>query len=305
MPFPYLTETEDLTDSVRAKAGGSFIQLPNGICHYELSETNSHETPFDKAQGRRNTPHVVLIHGFSVPYFIWDPAFEFLVKSGFRVLRYDLFGRGLSDRPRTAYNIRLFVRQLKDLLDALNLEQIHLVGLSMGGAISAAFVDQYPERITSHILIDPAGAKAIAISPMLKLAKLPGLADLAFGLAGDNSLLESVASDFYDPALIEIFIERYRLQMKIKGFKRAILSSVRNGMLDSFYDIYRRVGKLQKPTLLFWGRNDTTVPFEHSALITAALPHAEFHVIEGAGHIPHYEKPGEVNPILAKFLHSA
>jgi pimeloyl-ACP methyl ester carboxylesterase len=251
----------------------------------------------------RNTQYVVLIHGFSVPYFIWNPTFDFLAKSGFRVLRYDLFGRGLSDRPRVRYNIHLFVRQLTELLDALKIsEPIHLVGLSMGGAISAAFVNQYPERIKSHILIDPAGTKAIGLSPILSLAKIPGLAELAFGLAGDQSLLEGLASDFYDPSLVGYFIERYRPQMKFKGFKRAILSSVRNGMLDSFYDLYQRVGKLQKPTLLLWGRNDATVPFEHSALLTAALPHAEFHVIENAGHIPHYERPEVVNPILGRFL---
>jgi len=62
------------------------------------------------------------------------------------------------------------------------------------------------------------------------------------------------------------------------------------------------MGKLQKPTLLFWGREDATVPFEYSADILAAIPHAEFHAIEQCGHIPHYEKPGIVNPILKKFF---
>ena len=290
MPFPYLHETKELNEETRKEAtSGAFVRLPDGVTHYELN-------------GTRNTQQVVLIHGFSVPYFIFDPTFEFLAKSGFRVLRYDLFGRGLSDRPRVRYNIHLFVRQLKDLLNALNIEQVHLVGLSMGGAISASFVGQYPERVESHILIDPAGAKAIALSPILNLAKIPGLAELAFGLAGDESLLKGIASDFYDPALVEHFIDRYHPQMKIKGFKRAILSSLRNGMLDSFYDVYQRVGKLKKPTLLFWGREDTTVPFAHSELIQAAIPHAEFHIIENVGHIPHYEKPEEVNPILSEFI---
>ena len=291
MPFPYLHETKELNEETRKEAtSGAFVRLPDGVTHYELN-------------GTRNTQQVVLIHGFSVPYFIFDPTFEFLAKSGFRVLRYDLFGRGLSDRPRVRYDIHLFVRQLKDLLDALNIvEQVHLVGLSMGGPISAAFVDQYPERIKSHILIDPAGAKPIALSPILSLAKIPGLAELAFGLAGDESLLKGIASDFYDPALVEHFIDRYHPQMKIKGFKRAILSSLRNGMLDSFYEVYQRVGKLKKPTLLFWGREDTTVPFAHSELIRAAIPHAEFHIIENVGHIPHYEKPEEVNPILSEFI---
>lgn len=296
MTFPPLIETEDLTEAVRANAGGSFVQLSDGICHYELGP---HPLPLS----HRERGTVVLIHGFSVPYFIWDPTFDFLTQSGFRVLRYDLFGRGYSDRPRVRYDIHLFVRQLKDLLDALGItEPVHLAGLSMGGPISAAFVEQYPERVKSHILVDPAGAKPLTLSPLLKLAKIPVLADLALGLAGDGSLLKGIASDFYDPALVKQFIGRYRPQMRLKGFKRAILSTLRNGMLDSFYETYQRVGTLHKPTLLIWGRNDATVPFEHSALIRQAIPHAEFHVIENCGHIPHYEKPEEVNPILYEFL---
>ncbi len=297
MTFPYLNESQDLTDTVRLRAGGSFIQLTDGICHYELNETRNTQYEI------RNTPTIVLVHGFSVPYFIWDPTFEFLAQSGFRVLRFDLFGRGYSDRPRVRYGMDLYVRQLHDLLDALDVrEPVCLAGLSMGGPIAGAFTDQHPERIGKLILIDPSGAKPIALSAPLKVAKIRGLGELLLGLAGDDTLLKGIASDFYDPALIEAFIERYRPQMKIRGFKRAILSTLRENMLGSFLEIYQRVGALNKPTLIFWGRHDTTVPFEHSELVRAAMPHAEFHAVENVGHIPHYEKPGEVNPILLEFL---
>jgi pimeloyl-ACP methyl ester carboxylesterase len=290
MTFPYITETEDLTDSVRANADGAFVRLRDGVCHYQLHET-------------RNTQYVVLIHGFSVPYFIWDPTFDFLTQSGYRVLRYDLFGRGLSDRPRVRYDIHLFVRQLVDLLDALNIRApIHLAGLSMGGVVSAAFVDKFPERVKSHILIDPAGAKAYASSLLLKFVRIPLLPELLIGLASDKQILKTASSDFFDPKLVNLFAERYKPQMKIKGFKRAILSTVRSGMLESFHETYQRVGQLKKPTLLFWGRNDTTVPFADSQLILSAIPHAQFHPIENCGHIPHYEKPEEVNPILSDFI---
>ena len=299
MTFPYLNETEEITDAVRSTAGGSFIPLSDGVCHYEL---NSPLQMYSFGEGA-GVGSVVLIHGFSVPYFIWDPTFEFLTKSGFRVLRYDLFGRGLSDRPRVRYNIHLFVRQLRDLLDALNIaEPVHLVGLSMGGAISAAFVDQFPERVKSHILIDPAGAKPIPLSWALKAAQLPFVGELALGLFGGEGLVKGLASDFFSSDLIEQFQANYRVQMRYKGFIRAILSSIRNGMLDSFYETYQRVGKLKKPTLLFWGRNDTTVPFTNSREILSAIPHAKFHPIENCSHIPHYEKPGEVNPILSEFI---
>ena len=289
MTFPYLDETKELNETARREADGSFIALAEGITHYEL-------------RGPENGKPVVLVHGFSVPYFIFDITFDLLVNSGFRVLRYDLVGRGYSDRPHVDYNIHLFVRQLKGLLDTLGLKRISLVGLSMGGAITTAFISEYPEYVSRHVLIDPAGAKRVSLAWFLEAAKLPMLGELALGLFGSASMVKAIASDLFDPESVEHFQARYKVQMQFKGFKRAILSSMRNGMLGSFYETYARVGKLQKPTLLFWGRNDTTVPFEHSEIIMKAIPHAEFHAIDHCGHIPHYEKPEVVNPILLKFL---
>ncbi len=289
MPFPYLDETKALNESTRKEADGSFIQLSDGVTHYQLS-------------GDENGIPVVLVHGFSVPYFIYDPTFEFLSKQNFRVLRYDLFGRGFSDRPKIQYNIQLFVKQLKELLEALNFKDINLVGLSMGGPITAKFVEEYPQVVSKHILIDPAGAKAIPFSSLRRLAQIPMLGELVLGLFGSGSMVKSVASDLFTAELVEKFQAQYKIQMQYQGFKRAILSTIRNGMLDDFLELYKRIGKLEKPTLLFWGKQDATVPFEHSELILQAIPHTEFHVIENCGHIPHYEKPEEVNPILLKFL---
>jgi pimeloyl-ACP methyl ester carboxylesterase len=62
------------------------------------------------------------------------------------------------------------------------------------------------------------------------------------------------------------------------------------------------VGALNKPALLIWGRNDKTVPLEHSKDLLTALPGVEFHIIEGCGHIPHFEKPELTNLLLFEFL---
>ncbi len=286
----YRDETKELNDEARKSADGSFIQLSDGITHYEISNP-----------GNENT--VVLIHGFSVPYFIFDPTFDFLSRSGFRVLRYDLFGRGLSDRPHTRYNIDIFDKQLADILDALRITQpINLIGLSMGGIIAATFTARHPERVKSLTLIDPAGARPVNISPLLSVAKIPFVAEAILNLMGSEGLIRNIAKDFFDPALVEYFQAQYSIQMQYKGFKRAILSTIRNGMLDSFVNTYRRVGEMEKPILLFWGRNDKTVPLEYSDTLRGVMPNMEFYAIEDCGHIPHYEKPKEVNPILLRFL---
>ncbi|MBK9209169.1 MAG: alpha/beta hydrolase [Anaerolineales bacterium] len=289
MSFPYFDETKILDETARQTAHGSFIPLTDGVTHYQLS-------------GPQDGPPVVLVHGFSVPYFIFDNTFDFLVNSGFRVLRYDLIGRGYSDKPNVNYDIHLFVRQLKDLLDALRLKQVNLIGLSMGGVITTSFVYEYPEYVRKQVLIAPAGARRVSLAWFLKAMKLPILGELALGLFGSMSMVKAIASDLFDPESVEHFQSQYKIQMQFKGFKRAILSTMRNGMLDSFYETYTRAGNLQKPTLLFWGINDKTVPFEYSRSVMQAMPHAEFHAIENCGHIPHYEKPEVVNPILLDFL---
>jgi len=290
MAFPYQDEIKTLNDVTRNEIGGSFISLPNGVTHYELSNPDVENT-------------VVLVHGFSVPSFIFDPTFKFLTDSGFRVLRYDLFGRGFSDRPHTRYNIDIFDKQLSDLLDALRfISPVNLIGLSMGGPLTATFTARHPERVKSLTLIDPSGARPVSLTPMLKLAKIPIVAEAVFGWMGTGGMLKSAGKDFYDPKLVDHFIGKYKVQMQYKGFKRALLSSIRNNMLDSFVNAYEQVGKMDLPVQLFWGRDDGTVPFEHSNDLRAAIPNVEFHVIEDCGHIPHYEKSDEVNPILLEFL---
>jgi len=290
MFFPYRDETKELNDGTRRSADGSFIQLPDGITHYELA-------------GNENGKPVILIHGFSVPYFIYDPTFEFLTHSGFLVLRYNLFGRGLSDRPRRRYNLDLFLKQLADLLEALHFTRpVNLIGLSTGGPIASVFTVRHPQKVDKLVLIDPVGAKPITLSPMLQALKIPLVAEAVLSLIGNHTLIQSASKDFFDPEFVEHFKSKYEVQMQYKGFRRAILSTLRNNMLGSFMEAYRQLGKMDKDILLFWGRNDTTVPFEHSRDLCAALPNVQFHIIENCGHIPHYEKPEEVNPILLEFL---
>ncbi|HUH96400.1 MAG TPA: alpha/beta hydrolase [Anaerolineales bacterium] len=287
----YRGETKEIDAQARQAGGGSYLRLADGCTHYELS-----------AAGRG--PAVVLIHGFSVPYFVFDPTFDFLAGAGFRVLRYDLFGRGFSDRPHARYRLELFVNQLKDLLTALNLKQVDLVGLSMGGAIASGFSVNFPERVRRLVLIDPVGIRPMPLSWIYRIAILPGLSELILGLAGTERMIEGAAGDFFDPAHVKMFQDQYRVQMQYRGFKRAILSTLRNKTVDGFPEIYEELGRLDMPVLLFWGRNDQTLPLEQSRDILSAVPRAEFHVLENCGHIPHYEKPEEVNPILQRFLNS-
>lgn len=117
--FYFDSESQELDAEARSLVTGKFVELPDGIVHYDLANPLDGKT-------------VVLIHGFSVPYFIWDRNFEALTQADFRVLRFDLYGRGYSDRPNVAYNPDFFDRQLVNLLAALEIKGlVDLVGVSI------------------------------------------------------------------------------------------------------------------------------------------------------------------------------
>ena len=282
-----------LDGRVRGVLPGQTAWLSDGVTYYELG-------------GRLADPPVVLISGFSVPNFIWNRTFPALAAAGFRALRYDLFGRGYSDRPRLRYDKALFVRQLAELLDAAGMQQADLVSLSMGGPIAAEFAFRFPKRVRRLAFIDPAGFD-LSLPWAVKLLYAPILGELILGLLGrfgTNTLLEVMLKDFYAPTpeARDYFVPRYLEQMKYHGFKRALLSTLRTGMLAEDLEVYRRLGDGGKPVALIWGREDRTVPFRHSETFRQLVPQTQFHPIEEAGHIPHFERAQEVNQVLINFL---
>ncbi len=279
-----------LDDAARAQAPGQFVKLSQGMTHYEQAG------PVD---GRP----VVLVHGFSTPAFIWDPAYQALAEAGYRVLRYDLYGRGYSDRPRTNYDDVLFDRQLAELVDALHIPRpFALAGLSMGGAIVARFTQQRPDQVGSLMLLDPAGL------PMdggwqLRLVRTPVIGDWIMKLFGDKILVDGLSRDFNEPGDLSAYVEQYKVQMQFPGFKEALLSTLRSDVLTGAADAFRAIGQMDAPpVLLIWGELDDVVPFQLNEQLRRLIPRAEFHAIPGARHLPHREKPDLVLPILLDFL---
>jgi pimeloyl-ACP methyl ester carboxylesterase len=283
-------ETRDLDDAARRSAAGSFVRLSAGFTHYETADPGG------------ALPPAALVHGFSVPYFIWDPTFAALASAGMNPIRYDLYGRGFSDRPRVEYCIELFVSQLQELLDYLQVDSVDLLGLSMGGVIAAAFTARFPSRVRRLVLIDPSGSAPLPVPLPYRIAALPGIGEAVLGLLGTETLLRGIASDFFDPSHVALFQERYRVQMAYRGFKRSILSTIRCHMLDAFVEVYQRAAAVRRPVMLVWGEDDSTVPFDQSLILRQLFPDAVFRPIPAAGHIPHYERPEEVNPTLIEFL---
>lgn len=279
-------ETRTLDDQARRQTTGSFVKLSAGVTHYELG-------------GPPGGIPVLLVPGFSTPYNVWDPTYDGLTKAGFRVLRYELFGRGFSDRPDAAYDADFYDRQILDLLDALGIPQVDTAGVSMGGPISVAFTNRHPDRVRRVLLFDPGYWTGISLPFGLRMPIL-GTYNMAIGVA--PGLARSQWKDFQHPERYPRYLDPYLEQMRYRGFRRAILETLRNYLTRDVTAEFQRLGKSGKPVLLIWGKFDQDVPIEVSAKVRKDVPQAEFHVIDDAAHIPHYEHPEIVNPLVIAFL---
>jgi len=280
-------EWKALDDAARAGATGAYVQLSEGQVHYEIA-------------GPDTAPPVLLIHGFSVPSYIFDPTFATLVAAGHRVIRFDLYGRGTSDRPRGDYDIQRFTRQIDELLTALKVQgPVDLVGLSMGGAVATAYTVEHPDRVRRLVLIDP-----MARSRDAGLLRWPLLGDYLFRVSVLPGMAAGQLSDFAHPERFPEWAHRYREQMRYFGFGRAILSTIRHVITRDPMPTYRAVGAQRRPVLLIWGEQDRTVPFALSAALRQALGEHQFLPVADAGHLPHLERPEVVDPVLLTFLAS-
>jgi pimeloyl-ACP methyl ester carboxylesterase len=279
-------EHEAIDADARRSAPGKFVRLTDGVTHYDVSGPDS---------GRA----IVLVHGFSVPYYIWDSTAKALAASGHRVIRYDEYGRGWSDRPAIVYNAELYERQLRDLLDSLHVQRVDVAGVSMGGWVTATFVSRHPERVRTLTLVDPVTGTATKPGGLFAL---PLVGDYLWQTLAVPHMAEGQTADLLRPERFPRWVARYRTQMRFRGFGHALLSTRRNIAGTSMDSVYRAVAATGVPTLLLWGIADRTVPFETNGSVRHAIPSAEFHAIEGAAHLPIIEQAQHTDSLIIAFL---
>lgn len=279
-------ERKTLDANVRAGAPGKFVQLRDGMTHYDLSGPDT---------GRA----IVLLSGATVPFYIWDPTRDALAANGFRVLRYDYYGRGFSDRPKLRYDLATYDRQLTELLDTLGIRgRIDVAGLSMGGVIAADFANRHAERVRTLALIDP----GIGMFPDTPFPlSIRGLGEFVLTVAA-TEMAKSQLTDFLHPERYPDWVERYEVQMQYKGFRRSMLETMRGDVFKRPARSFSALAQSQIPMLILWGKADRTVPFALSDTVRAAFPRGEFHAIDGAAHLPQIEQATVVDSLLQRFL---
>jgi pimeloyl-ACP methyl ester carboxylesterase len=275
-------DTNPLDDAARTQAYGSFVALSEGRTHFE-----------DFGNGQP----VVLVHGFSAPAFIWDPTFAALTAADFRVLRYDLYGRGYSDRPDATYDLSLFIRQLDELLLAAGIpEPVHLVGLSMGGLVVSAFTAEYPERVGRVVLINPFNRR-ISIGVM----RVPGLGEFLADVYAMRRLPGEFAHEVPWPDQRQEWLDAYREQMTYRGFRHALLSTAREIIDHDPLPIYEDFAQTGPEVLVIAGTHDTLTPYSASERLAGMLG-ARLVTLPGVEHLAHEEKPLHVHNTIVDFL---
>ncbi len=281
-------ERRALTAAVREHDGspGAYVTLSDGVTYYE-------------AAGPDHGRVAVLVHGFSVPSYIWDPTFAALRDAGYRVIRYDLFGRGMSDRPDAAYDGAFYDRQLDELLKALKVDgKIDLFGLSFGGYVSAHYASTHPQRIRTLNLVDPSNT---APTIPWQLAT-PLLGPYLFQATAVPTMADNQSSDFLHPEQFPGWAERYRPQMQFYGFGRALYRSRLSLSRENFDAIYASIATAGTPVHLIWGKQDPVIPVAQAARIRTAIPAVTYTEIDQSGHLPQMEQTALFNQHMLAYL---
>ena len=246
-------------------------------------------------------PWVVLVHGLVTPSYAWEPLAEVLAAEGFRVLRYDQFGRGLSDRPPTRYDLDLYVQQLRELVDTRGIDSMHLIGWSMGALVVTRFAAECPDRAASIALIAPGlylGGPLKVLGQLL--LRLPGAHKVVASRIGD--VIDGLESQHLShPDRFANYNERAREQLRFPGMAESFASTVANFAANAG-DQWASVGRHPRPVLVVWGTDDAVTPYANSRRVLHLYPNSELLTVQGAKHAPHLDHPEVVYPAILRHL---
>ena len=256
----------------------------NGIwMNYELS-------------GKKGAPLVVLSHSLSCNLLMWNPQIDAL-NPYFQVLRYDTRGHGASDTPSGPYTLELLAEDVISLLDALAMDRVHFVGLSMGGMIGQCLVLNHPHRIKSLVLCDTASIVPPEAQPVwqerLDTVRKKGM----------EALFEETLERWFTPAflrqnppMVELIREQI-LATPVAGYIGCAEAIRRLNYLD-------RISGIKAPTLIMVGEDDPGTPVSASEAMHERVTNSKLVVLPSARHLSNVEQSEAFNATLLAFLKS-
>jgi 2-hydroxymuconate-semialdehyde hydrolase len=246
---------------------------------------------------------VLFIHGSGPGVSAW--ANWRLVMPGLakerRVIAPDMVGFGYSDRPAgIEYSMDTWVQQALDLLDALDLPQVDLVGNSFGGGLALALAIRAPQRVRRLVLMGSAG---------VPFAITPGL-DAVWGYQPSFEAMRGLLDIFaFDRRLVTDELAQLRYQASIRpGFQEsfgAMFPAPRQQWVDAMASAEAAIRALPHETLIIHGREDRVIPLQNSLTLADWIPNSQLHVFGRCGHWTQIEHAGRFARLVGDFLAEA
>lgn len=246
---------------------------------------------------------VVLIHG-SGPgvsaWANWRLALPELARTR-RALAPDMAGFGYTDRPQgIQYTLDQWVEQALGFLDALDLEQVDLIGNSFGGALSLALAIRHPARVRRLVLMGAAG---------LKFELTPGL-DAIWGYTPSIENMKTIMDWFaYDNSLMSEGLAKLRYEAStrpgVQEAYAAMFPAPRQRWIDALASPEGQIAALSHETLVIHGREDRVLPYTNSLRLSQLIPRAQLHVFGQCGHWTQIEHAARFVRLVNDFLNEA
>jgi non-heme chloroperoxidase len=249
---------------------------------------------------------VVLIHGWPLSAQAWEPQVSVLQAAGYRVVAYDRRGFGHSDKPDSGYNYDTLADDLQRVMDQCDLQDVTLVGFSMGGGEVARYIDRHGESRLHSVVF------AAAVPPYLMKTVDNPEGPLTPEMAQQKRhAFEQDPSSYFDQFTQNFYSVNGKLQVTQSQRKDAIAlchQSAHHAALacmDAFAttDFRQDLKKVTVPTLVIHGAADAIVPIEGSGLRThRAVLHSKLVQVAGAPHGLNVSHAQAFNDALLSFL---
>ncbi len=249
---------------------------------------------------------VVFIHGWPLSGSMWEYQVTQLSQQGLRCITYDRRGFGKSDWPADGYDYNTMAGDLKAVLDELNLNEVTLVGFSMGGGEIAKYFSLFGgARVTKVVLV------SCVVPYMLQTADNPeGVPQeefdkMAKGMMEDRpAFMQTFAKDFFGVSLINHPVsDAFLANNLVNVMQSSPVATLQCAKAFSSTDFRQDVPKINVPTLVIHGDSDKTVPIKPTGDESAKLvPGAKYIVYEGAPHGLWYTNKEQLNQDLLDFI---
>ena len=246
--------------------------------------------------GNNDNPPIVFIHGFPFDHYMWDAQVERFSDSYYCVA-YDIRGLGISPVGDGQFTMELFVDDLENIIDNLNLNKPILCGLSMGGYIALRAVERMEDKLSGLILCD---TKSLADTNEGKINRAMGIRQI--NDEGQDTFVEQFISNCFADKFkqdkkseYDTIVNRAKTYDAI-GLKGCLLAMAGRTDTTSY------LPKVSIPTLVICGEEDNLTPPEVMKSMSDKIRNSNFVTIKGAGHLSPVERPQEVNNEIEKFL---